>query len=351
VNHFLRSGLIVALSLSAGLAYLPSAVAKKDHSSDEKKEKDKDQNDQPKQKSNNQQQFFQNSQQSSNSQKSQSSSKSKKEKSDNVQHITGGQPQNNQPQDNNQSQTFQKQFQSQNFQKQQQPQGNQKQWPNFQKQNNQQQNLQQSNNKNKWQNKSHKDHKELKNFVVQFGGPQPFSDKWYKDHPHAWHHRHHDHDDAWKVVTAAGVLGFLGWEVYHPRNTVVIYEPVSYDRLFVSEPGIVIDPSRGDWMPLGVYSLMLGPDDASTRMLDLAIDRHGHIRGSYYDMISGASYNVAGVIDARTQYAQWSLESNRQLTFYTPLNELMQPQGIVTVRLPSGQRQEWQLVRMEDVAN
>jgi hypothetical protein len=114
---------------------------------------------------------------------------------------------------------------------------------------------------------------------------------------------------------------------------------------------VVVDPARGDWMPLGVYSLMVGPGDASTRMLDLAVDRFGHIRGSYYDMISGASYNVAGIIDQRTQYAQWSLESNRQLTFFTPLDEMLQPQGVVSVRLPSGQRQEWQLVRMDGAEN
>jgi hypothetical protein len=183
---------------------------------------------------------------------------------------------------------------------------------------------------------------------VQFGGSKPFSDKWYKDHPKAWHHHHHDHDDDWKVVTAAGVLGFLGWQAYQQRGPVVIYEPLPYDRIFVSQPGVVIDPDGVNWMPLGVYSLMVAPGDISTRMLDLAVDRHGHIRGSYYDMISGASYNVAGIIDQRTQYAQWSLESNRQLTFYTPLGEMLQSQGIVNVRLPSGQRQEWQLVRMVD---
>lgn len=100
-------------------------------------------------------------------------------------------------------------------------------------------------------------------------------------------------------------------------------------------------------MPLGQFALMLGPGDNSTRMLDLAIDNFGHIRGSYCDMISGASYNVAGIVDQRSQYAQWSLESNRGLTFYTPLGEMMQPQGAVYVQLPSGERQQWQLVRMD----
>ena len=100
-------------------------------------------------------------------------------------------------------------------------------------------------------------------------------------------------------------------------------------------------------MPLGIYSLMLGPGDDSTRMLDLAVDRFGHIRGSYYDMVSGASYNVAGIVDPALAVRSMVARIEPQLTFYTPMGEMMQPQGLVYVQLPSGERQQWQLVRME----
>ncbi len=204
---------------------------------------------------------------------------------------------------------------------------------------------QQSNGRFSWQTQSHRDHHEINNWVVKFDGSTPFSSKWYKDHPKAWHYSHHDDHDAWRFATAAGVLGWLGWQAGHPHGSVVIYEPMPYETFFA--PGQVFDPNAGEWMPLGAYSLMIGPADASTRMLDLAVDRRGHIHGSYYDMISGATYHVAGIVDQRSQYAQWSLESNRQLTFFTPLGELLQPQSVVNVRMPSGQRQQWQLVRME----
>jgi len=350
-----RIGFVLALTVLVGLAYSPASFADKKNNnsnssnSDDKKDKDKDkdnQNDQRRSRGNKNQ----NDDQNSNSQKFQKSGQGDKNKqggqnnNDNNSNksqpiIIGNGPQNNQSQKFQQGQNFQnlqKQSQFQNLQKQNSSQ--QKDQKNIQ--------LQGAQNKPDWIEKSHKDHKDVKNFVVKFGGPEPFSNKWYKDHPKAWHH-HHDNDDAWKIVTAAGLVGFLGWEAYHPR-TVVVYQPVPYDTLFVSRPGVIIDPSRGDWAPLGRFSLMLGPGDNSTRMLDLAVDRFGHIRGSYYDMISDASYNVAGIIDQRSQYAQWSLESNRGLTFYTPLGEMMQPQGLVYVQLPSGERQQWQIVRMED---
>jgi len=315
------------------------------NSDDDKRDKDKDNGNQSGRNSKS------NSQQSQNLQQNQ---QFKSNKGDGSQQMQKGQ-QNNQQNNNQfqlQQQNSQKQFQ--NFQKQGNgPQLGQKQNDSqqfLQKQKNSKQdgekvNLPVINDKPDWMSKNSKNKKEIQNFAVKVGGSEPFSSKWYKDHPHAWHH-HHD-NDTWKVVTAAGVVGFLGWELYHPRNTVVVYQPVPYDTLFVSRPGVIIDPSRGEWMPLGTYSVMLGPGDMSTRMLDLDLDRFGHIRGSYYDMVSNATYNVAGIVDQRSQYAQWALESNRQLTFYTPLGEMMQPQGAVYVQLPSGERQQWQLGRME----
>jgi len=316
-------------------AYSPAVLANKKDKSNSNSDDDKNNDNNKQQKYSNQQNFQKYQQQNSQNSKFKSGS--------------------------NNSQQFQNGQQSNQFQSQQQSQGGQK-WQNFQKQGNGPQLGQKQNNsqndsqkanlpvikdKPDWISKSHNDKKQVNNFVVKFGGQEPFSEKWYKDHPHAWHHDYHDHD-AWKYVTAAGVVGFLGWELYHPHSTVVVYEPLPYDTLFVSLPGYIIDPSRGEWMPLGVFSVMMGPGDMSTRMLDLSIDRFGHIRGSYYDMVSNATYNVAGIVDQRTQYAQWSLESNRQLTFYTPLGEMMQPQGAVYVQLPSGERQQWQLVRMEN---
>jgi hypothetical protein len=346
VSKFFRTFLVLALTLSVGLANSPTAMAKKDHNnSNSDDDNDKNDNKDKKSKNDNSQQFQKFQQ---NNQQFKFNKPDNSDKSDN----------NGQPQKFQSNNKFQFVPQGQGGSKQFQPQGSSKQFngqnfQNFQKQNNPPQNFQKQNiqlqgakDKPDWIEKSHHDHKDVKNFVVNFGGPEPFSAKWYKDHPHAWHY-HHDHDDAWKVVTAAGIVGFLGWEAYHSHGPVVVYQPVPYETLFVSRPGIIIDPAVGEWMPLGQFSLMLSPTDSSTRMLDLAVDRFGHIRGSYYDMVSGVSHNVAGIVDGRTQYAQWSLESNRGMTFYTPLGEMMQPQGLVYVQLPSGERQQWQLVRMD----
>ena len=214
MSTHIRIGLVVALTMFVACAYTPSVHADKkggsnssSNSDDKKKDKDDDQDNQRQgrnrdrnddQKSSNQQ--VQNFIQGGSNK--QGKSNNKKDDSDNDSQVQGNNPQNNQ---------FQKQLQGQNFQKQSQ-------FQNLQKQNNPQINVQKQINQNDWAKKNKPNQKDMQNWVVKFGGPKPFSNQWYKDHPKAWHYKHHDNDDAWKVITAAGVLGFLGWEAYHPRT-------------------------------------------------------------------------------------------------------------------------------------
>lgn len=208
------------------------------------------------------------------------------------------------------------------------------------------------NHNNNWQTQKYNRHNDLQKWVVGFnGGPRPFSNDWYRNHPNAWHH-HHDNDN-WEVATAAGVLGFLGWQAARPynNNTVYVYDPVPVETVVVNgQQTIPVDAGNpGDWLTLGSFSLMTGSGDPGTRIVQLSIDKQGNIRGSLYDMITNNTNNVVGLIDKNTQQARWTLDSNRELTFVTTLDQLTQPQGVVNVKLPGGdQVQQWQLVRMEN---
>jgi hypothetical protein len=197
-------------------------------------------------------------------------------------------------------------------------------------------------------------HNDLERWVIGFnGGPRPFSNDWYRHHPHAWHHHHHD-DDYWTFATAASVLGWLGWQNHpHHHHTTIVYDPVPVEPYIVDgQPGVVVDSGTpGEWLALGSYTLLTGADDPGTRILQLSVDKHGHVRGSYFDMITNTTQNVYGVINQSTQQVRWTLETNRQLTFVATLDQLTQPQGVVNVKLPGGQIQQWDLVRMEDAGN
>jgi hypothetical protein len=167
------------------------------------------------------------------------------------------------------------------------------------------------------------------------GNSQPFSSQWYKDHPKAWKYDNNN-VNFWVGGSVPGVYSWLGW-----GNV-----PQQYRRYYGNVPQY--DRSHyGDWYPLGVYSLMSSPGDPGTRIVQLAVDQHGHISGNYYDMITSANYSLSGDIRQQSQQVSWWLNKNQFVRFRANLYELLQPYGSLTVQLPGGE-QQWQFVRLED---
>jgi hypothetical protein len=167
------------------------------------------------------------------------------------------------------------------------------------------------------------------------GQPQPFSSKWYKDHPKAWKYDNNK-VNFWVGGSLPGVYNWLGWgnvpqQYRRYYNNVPQYERAHY----------------GEWYPLGVFSLMSSPGDPGTRIVQLAVDQHGHISGNYYDMITSANYSLSGEIRQQSQQVSWWLNKNQFVRFRANLYELLQPYGSLTVQLPGGE-QQWQFVRLED---
>lgn len=187
-----------------------------------------------------------------------------------------------------------------------------------------------------WQKKNWQGSHKVEHWNKQYNnGPQFFSSQWYDSHPNAWRYNH-PHSDVWVVATVPGVYSWLGWGNNYPQGNVV------YDN---SQP---FNPDAyGEWYPLGVYSMVTGPGDNGTRIVQLSVDRQGNVNGTYYDLVMDTSRQVSGRIRQSSQNVSWSLNSNPQLTFRAPLDQLMQPQGIVTVELPGGE-QQWQLIRLQN---
>jgi len=177
---------------------------------------------------------------------------------------------------------------------------------------------------------------DVKKWTQAFSGnPQPFSSNWYKDHPKAWKYDNH-RVNFWVGGSLPGVYSWLGWGNV-PRQYRVYYGNVpQYDRSYY-----------GEWYPLGVFSLMSSPGDPGTRIVQLAVDEHGHIGGNYYDMITAANYSLSGDVRQQTQQVRWWLNKNQFTRFRASLYELLQPYGALTVQLPGGE-QQWQFVRLED---
>ncbi len=189
-----------------------------------------------------------------------------------------------------------------------------------------------------WQGDRWQGSRDVEKWAQVFGGGrQPFSAEWYREHPKAWRHEHdHDHDDIWITASLPGVYSWLGWGnvPQQPGLRIGTAPPVDLSRFH-------------NFYPLGVYSLMSGPGDMGTRIVQLAIDRHGHIAGNYYDMITDTNASVSGEVRRQSQRVYWSLNKNKAIRFRVSLNRLLQPYGYMTVQLPGGE-QDWQFVRLEN---
>jgi hypothetical protein len=186
-----------------------------------------------------------------------------------------------------------------------------------------------------WQGGKWQGSRKIDNWVQTFGGDKkPFSAQWYHDHPKAWKYDNQK-SNVWVVGTVPGVYQWLGW-----GNVPQQYIGHDHAHHF--------DPSHyGQWYPLGVYSLMAGPGDMGTRIVQLAVDRHGHIAGNYYDMISNSNYSISGDVRRQSQRVYFTLNKNKQIGFRSHISQLLQPYGTVTVQLPGGE-QHWQFVRLEN---
>jgi hypothetical protein len=188
----------------------------------------------------------------------------------------------------------------------------------------------------RWQGDRWEGTRKADNWNKAFGNNhQLFSSQWYKDHPQAWKYNNNK-ANVWVVATVPGVYSWLGW------GSVPQQYRVGYGRVEQ------FDHSHyGDWYPLGVYSLMSGEGDIGSRIVQLAVDQHGHINGNYFDMIANSDHGISGDIDRQSQRAEFWLNRNPKVRFRVSIARLLQPYGSITVRIPVGD-QRWQFVRMEN---
>lgn len=190
-------------------------------------------------------------------------------------------------------------------------------------------------------------------------GSQPFSPAWYAEHPNAWQATH-PHADAAVVASAAAVTAWAGGAYYNNGgggSSTVVYEsapaeaaseeaaPESSPNGAAPTPATAADINTENWFPVGTYSLATNKDAQALLMVQLVVDHQGTLRGVYYDSVTNTTHNLVGTLDTNTKIAQWQLESNSQVTFQAPLNELTQAAGNVKVNLPNGP-QQWLLSRI-----
>jgi len=192
--------------------------------------------------------------------------------------------------------------------------------------------------------------------AFQWVDPQyrPFSPAWYAAHPNAWKITH-PHADAAAVVSAVALAQWLALpyaattsntatsSAIEPATATETDPPPTPDELAWFGADELTDDSQ--WMDIGVFALKPVGQAEATRMICLYVTREGVLRGSHYDLISEEAQHIRGAVNKGNLQAAWTIGEKGTVVFQTPLDELTEPQGTVSVHFPNGQIGTWQTVR------
>ena len=105
--------------------------------------------------------------------------------------------------------------------------------------------------------------------------------------------------------------------------------------------------SAQQWLPLGIFGLILQGQQTPQMVFQLAVDKAGAIRGNYYDQVLDTSVPVTGAVDKKDERAAWMVGDNKQLVVETGLYNLTQNSSTALVHSGPDQTQQYVLVRMK----
>lgn len=222
--------------------------------------------------------------------------------------------------------------------------------------------------RNDWRNRKDKD------FV--------FSDNWWKNKHHgnswvfwgdyAFRNRHPYYWWNWANGPRLGSWFVFGWPtpyywdygpgeyLYCDNGAVYVngrwYEPqpIFYDqtvRLIDQGPNLTADAAAQlDWLPLGVFAVTPDGLNEPMVMVQLAVTKDGVIGGTAFDQKSGASFNIQGTVDKRSQRAVWSYtnDRNNRVMMETSIYNLTQPEATGLVHYGPTDSRVVELVRLQD---
>lgn len=165
----------------------------------------------------------------------------------------------------------------------------------------------------------------------------------------------------WLGINTAPLLYAYGTGCLIQDNEVYLNgEPIATLPNFISQAYAMADSGRSavigpndQFQPLGVYGLVREDENVAQRIIQLAVDKAGVVRGNYYDAISDVVQPIYGMVDPTSQVVSWSLGDRKDIVFEAGLADLMQteatclifygpsqpPVQMVLVRLPAPQGQ------------
>ncbi|MFO0905373.1 MAG: protocadherin [Pirellulales bacterium] len=107
------------------------------------------------------------------------------------------------------------------------------------------------------------------------------------------------------------------------------------------------DTSNEDWLPLGVYGLVEDGATEAEKVIQLAVNKEGAIRGNYHDLLTDQVIPITGSVDKQTQKVAFRLEGKSQIVVETGLYNLTNDECPVLIHMGDERQASRVLVRLK----
>jgi len=176
-----------------------------------------------------------------------------------------------------------------------------------------------------------------------------FGGGWYNNHFNPW----------WGGGFGAGFwlgatwgrlvpfCGFSSFPVYYDYGTSVVYSggsvmvqgesvgtPQQYSQQASAIAGTgsaAMEDPKDTWESLGVFAMVRAEEKDPSNYIQLAVNKDGILRGSYYNSISDTNEKVKGAVDKKTQRAAWTIGDKKQPVYEAGIMNLTREQTTALV--------------------
>jgi hypothetical protein len=136
--------------------------------------------------------------------------------------------------------------------------------------------------------------------------------------------------------------------VFYDGEPVASAEEYAVQATDIANVGVKAEVSeKAEWVSLGVFGMVQGDEKDANKIFQLAINKDGVIRGTYYDALSDTESVVSGSVDKRTQRAAWVVGDRKDTVYETGVGNLTEPETTMLVHFGKDRTQQWTLVRLE----
>lgn len=135
--------------------------------------------------------------------------------------------------------------------------------------------------------------------------------------------------------------------VYYGENRVASAAEYYDQAEQIADAGQSPPSGEEEWTPLGVFGLVKEGETNPDKVIQLAVNKAGQLRGNYYDTTADTMLPLVGSVDKQTQRAAWKLENNGSLLMEAGIYSLTKDKVPVLLHYGEDRTENRTLVRLK----